>query len=113
MSYIALDAAANRLAAAHCRRRRAGTVVALALSSSTAFVISLLATLKAGGAYLPIDPDYPTDRMAFMVADSGARVLVTTAGMARTATIALAHNATAAGQFRGSKSWKLMTIASI
>lgn len=105
VSYIALDAAANRLA----RQLIAvgvgpETVVALALSSSTAFVISLLATLKAGGAYLPIDPDYPTARLAFMLADSGARVLVTTAGMARTAKIALAHNATAAGQFRSSRS---------
>ena len=40
-------------------------------------VIALLAILKAGAAYLPLDPDYPQERLAFMLADAGAPLLVT------------------------------------
>ena len=40
-------------------------------------VIALMAVLKAGGAYLPLDPDYPQDRLAYMLEDSKADILVT------------------------------------
>jgi amino acid adenylation domain-containing protein len=42
-------------------------------------VVAIVATLKAGGAYLPLDPDYPAQRLAFMLEDAGARVVVTDA----------------------------------
>ena len=55
---------------------RRGDVVAVRLERSLVFLPALLAVLKAGAAYLPLDPGYPEDRLAFMVADSGAvRVL--------------------------------------
>ena len=44
-------------------------------------IISLLAVLKAGGAYLPLDPDYPAGRLEFMIKDSGTEILVTHSGI--------------------------------
>ncbi len=55
-------------------------------------LVGLLGILKAGGAYLPLDPAYPPERLAFMLADAGARVLVTQSGlMERLPEIAAAH----------------------
>ncbi len=45
-------------------------------------VVAMLAVWKAGGAYLPLDPDYPAGRLAFMLADSHASVLVAGAAVA-------------------------------
>jgi len=47
------------------------------MERSAEMVVALLAILKAGGAYVPLDIDYPADRLSFMMADSGATVLVT------------------------------------
>jgi non-ribosomal peptide synthetase component F len=44
-------------------------------------VIGLLGILKAGGAYLPLDPSYPAERLAHMLADASAQVLMTQAGL--------------------------------
>ncbi|MBN8908376.1 MAG: AMP-binding protein, partial [Rhodospirillales bacterium] len=44
-------------------------------------VVGLIGILKAGAAYLPLDPDYPADRLGFMLADAGAAVLVTQQGL--------------------------------
>ncbi|MCB1056354.1 MAG: AMP-binding protein, partial [Acidobacteria bacterium] len=57
------------------------TVVGLALDRSPGLVVGMLGILEAGGAYLPLDPVYPADRLAFMLEDSGARVLVTRGGL--------------------------------
>ncbi|WP_031013669.1 non-ribosomal peptide synthetase, partial [Streptomyces purpeochromogenes] len=52
-------------------------VVAVALPRSVDLVVSLLAVLRAGGAYVPVDPDYPADRVAYMLSDSRPALLVT------------------------------------
>src|SRR5262249_36494467 len=44
---------------------------------SVEMVVAMLAVLKAGGTYVPLDPSYPAERVAFMLADSGMRVLLT------------------------------------
>src|SRR6185436_9143232 len=72
-----LDAAAGLLA---LRLRQAGvgveSVVGVLAERSLEMVVGLLAVLKAGGAYLPLDPDYPAERLAFMLADSAAQVVL-------------------------------------
>ncbi|MEV4603151.1 amino acid adenylation domain-containing protein [Amycolatopsis sp. NPDC049253] len=78
MTYAELEARANRLA----RQLRAsgvgrGSVVGIALPRGPELMVSLLAVLKAGGAYLPLDTGYPPARIEFMVADSRAEVVIT------------------------------------
>ncbi|MCA9542675.1 MAG: AMP-binding protein, partial [Myxococcales bacterium] len=51
--------------------------VAVFMLRSIELVATLLGVLKAGGAYVPIDPTYPPERVAYMLSDSGARVIVT------------------------------------
>ncbi|MGI5163171.1 amino acid adenylation domain-containing protein [Spirillospora sp. CA-253888] len=79
VSYRELDARANRLAR-HLGRLgvRPETVVAVAMERGVELVTTLLAVLKAGAAYLPIDPGQPADRVAYMLADSGAAALLAT-----------------------------------
>ncbi len=71
LTYAELDARSNRLAR-HLIAHGVGpeTVVALAMPRSVDVIVALWATLKAGGAYLPIDPSYPADRIAFMREDA-------------------------------------------
>ncbi|MEW2620516.1 non-ribosomal peptide synthase/polyketide synthase [Streptomyces sp. NPDC048106] len=79
-TYAELEARANRLA--HLLAAEGAgpdRLVAVALPRSTDLVVALLAVLKAGAAYLPVDPDYPADRIAYMLQD-GAPVLLVTAG---------------------------------
>lgn len=80
LTYAELNAQANRLA--HLLiARGAGPerIVALALPRSPLLVVGLLAVLKAGAAYLPLDPDYPADRLAYMVEDAEPVCVVTDA----------------------------------
>src|SRR5947207_1430256 len=58
------------------------SVVALLMERSLEMVISLLAVLKAGGAYLPLDPSYPAQRLSFMLADAQPVVLLRQRGQA-------------------------------
>ncbi|MET0592660.1 MAG: amino acid adenylation domain-containing protein, partial [Polyangiaceae bacterium] len=77
-----LDRRANRLA--HGLRARgvgAGVVVGIMLERSFEMVVSILAVLKAGGAYLPVDPDLPAARIAYILSDSDARIVVTSANL--------------------------------
>jgi len=77
LSYRELDRRANRLAH-YLQERGVGpeTRVAICLERSLDLVIALLAVLKAGGAYVPLDPGYPKERLAHMVTDSGAVVVL-------------------------------------
>jgi len=78
LSYAELEARANRLAR-YLRRLGAaeGELVALLLPRGTALVVAVLAVLKAGAAYLPLDPAYPEERLRLILDDSGARLLLT------------------------------------
>ncbi len=58
---------------------RSETLVGIAVERSLDMVVALLATLKAGAAYLPLDPAYPADRLQFMLADSGVKLVLTQA----------------------------------
>jgi len=52
------------------------TIVGISLQRSFDMIISMLAILKAGGAFLPIDPTYPEDRIKYMLEDSGTEILI-------------------------------------
>jgi amino acid adenylation domain-containing protein len=82
LTYGELERRARRLAA---RLRRLGVApearVGLAVERSAELVVGLLAVLLAGGAYVPLDPDLPAERLAFLIADSGARLLLTRGGL--------------------------------
>ena len=83
LSYGELNRRANRLAH-HLRAKgvAAETPVGICLDRGVDFVVAALAVLKAGGAYVPLDTGYPVERLAFMVEDTGAPVVVTTAALA-------------------------------
>ena len=55
----------------------AETVVGVMLERSVEVLVAVLGVLKAGGAYLPLDPEYPRERLQFMLADAAVRVLLT------------------------------------
>ena len=82
LSYRELNARANRLAH-HLRGQGIGTDsrVGVSLYRSPDMVVALLAVLKAGAAYVPLDPDLPVQRLAGMLHDSGARLLLTHADL--------------------------------
>src|SRR3954466_3413206 len=72
MSYAKLNATANRIANNLVRRGIApGALVGVCLQRSPELVAALLGVWKAGAAYVPLDPAYPPERLAFMSADSG------------------------------------------
>ncbi len=79
LSFAELNRRANRLAR-HLVARGAGPerVVALALPRSAEMVVAILAVLKAGAVYLPVDPEYPVDRIEFVLRDAQPVLVVTT-----------------------------------
>ncbi|MGW2231391.1 amino acid adenylation domain-containing protein, partial [Streptomyces formicae] len=84
LTYAELERRANRLA--HLLIERGvgpERLVALALPRSAGMIVALLAVLKAGGAYLPVDATYPRQRIDFMLDDAAPVLLVTTADIGR------------------------------
>ncbi|MEU4403878.1 amino acid adenylation domain-containing protein [Streptosporangium sp. NPDC023963] len=82
LTYAGLDARADELAALLRGRSVApGDVVGVCLDRSPDAVAALLAVWRAGAAYLPLDPDHPAERLAFMLDDSAASLVLTTAGL--------------------------------
>ncbi|GAA2657407.1 non-ribosomal peptide synthetase [Paractinoplanes durhamensis] len=79
LTYAELNAAADRLAAAlRARGAAPERLVGLALPRSADLVVAVLAVLKAGAGYVPLDPSYPAARLAFMLADADPIVVVST-----------------------------------
>ncbi|MFF3731963.1 amino acid adenylation domain-containing protein [Streptomyces sp. NPDC002476] len=83
LTYQELDSAANRLAHVLVARGAGpGRLVALALPRTAEMVTTLLAVLKTGAAYLPLDPEFPTRRIEQMLTDADPALLVTTGATA-------------------------------
>ncbi|SDN51080.1 non-ribosomal peptide synthetase [Allokutzneria albata] len=78
LTYAELDARSNKLAH-RLRALGAGsdTLVGVCLPRSVGQITALLAILKTGAAYLPVDPDYPEQRQRLLLADGGARLVIT------------------------------------
>ncbi|MCP4151997.1 MAG: AMP-binding protein, partial [bacterium] len=78
LTYKELDKKSNRLARYLQGKGVApGTIVAIIAERSIEMIIGLLGILKANGAYLPIDPNYPKERINYMLKDSGTGILLT------------------------------------
>src|SRR5262249_19257571 len=77
LSYGELEVRANQLAH-HLRALGVGaeSVVGVCLERSLELVVALIAVLKAGGGYLPLDPEYPAERLHYMMADARLVVLL-------------------------------------
>jgi len=96
LTYAELDARANRLAH-HLRGRGVGVEdrVALCMERGPELLAAFFGVLKAGAAYVPLDPAHPAERLGYMLRDSGARLLLTQSWVeprlpeARPATLAL------------------------
>ncbi len=78
LTYSQLDKRANRLAHRLIEQGVGPEVrVGIVMPRSADIMVAFLAVLKAGGAYVPLDPEYPLDRLRYMLADSGAALLLT------------------------------------
>jgi len=85
LTYQQLNQRANQLA--HYLQRlgvKPETLVGIFMERSLEMVVALLAILKAGAAYVPIDPSYPPDRLAYMLADAQVYLLLTTGKLLKT-----------------------------
>src|SRR2546425_12893887 len=78
LTYRELNGRANQLAQ-HLRALGVGpdSLVGVCVERSLKMVVGLLGTLKAAGGYVPLDPEYPKDRLAFMIQDANVPVLLT------------------------------------
>jgi non-ribosomal peptide synthetase-like protein len=83
LTYRELDDQANRLA--HALRERGigpDDMVAIQLEKTEFLYVAMLGALKAGAAYVPLDPGYPADRVAYILSDCQARLIVTQSSIA-------------------------------
>ncbi|MEV6929729.1 amino acid adenylation domain-containing protein [Dactylosporangium sp. NPDC051485] len=82
LTYAELDARVERLAAdLRTRGAAPGRTVAVCLPRTAELLVTLLAVQRTGAAYLPLDPDFPADRLAFMLADAAPALLVDAGGV--------------------------------
>ena len=85
LSYRDLEEKALQVAARLLERGVVpGDIVGICMERSPELVIAVLAIMKTGAAYLPLDPDYPPERIAFMIEDSQTRLVVADAALAAT-----------------------------
>ena len=77
-SYAELNAKANQLAACLVEEYaiQPDVLVGISMARSCDLIVTILAVMKAGGAYLPLDPDYPQERLNDMVADAGLKLII-------------------------------------
>ncbi len=79
LTYAQLDQRSDQVAAAlRAAGAKADDIIGLYMRRSAELVVGVLAILKCGSAYLPLDPSYPSDRIALMIADSGCPIVLTT-----------------------------------
>ena len=84
LTYADLNSRANRLA--HYLRGRGvgrGSITGICVPRSLTMVTALLAVLKSGSAYVPLDPTYPRERLDFMLKDSGVKLVLTSSSLNR------------------------------
>ncbi|MBZ5790388.1 amino acid adenylation domain-containing protein [Burkholderia contaminans] len=94
-TYRELDVGTSRIAAALRRRGvRPDTPVALCVERSFDMVMALVGVLKSGAAYLPVDPDYPAERIAYLLRDARPAVAITQAHLREQVQAALGDGAT-------------------
>ncbi|OXI49366.1 non-ribosomal peptide synthetase [Burkholderia aenigmatica] len=94
-TYRELDVSTSRIAAALRRRGvQPDTPVALCVERSFDMVMALVGVLKAGAAYLPVDPDYPAERIAYLLRDARPAVAITQAHLREPVEAALGDGAT-------------------
>ena len=85
VSFAELEARSHRLARYLVEQGvTADEVVGVSFARGVTMIEAFLAVMKAGGAFLPLDPGYPTDRLHYMLEDSGARLLLTSSDLAET-----------------------------
>lgn len=77
-TYEELNEKANFLAQTILAQNITTDIIAFSLSRSVNIIVTILAILKSGHTYMPIDPEYPIDRINFMLENSGTKVLITT-----------------------------------
>nr|WP_159102356.1 non-ribosomal peptide synthetase [Caldalkalibacillus mannanilyticus] len=77
LSYEELNRRANQLARKLCRNGvQPDTIVGILMDRSLEMIIGIMGVLKAGGAYLPLDPSYPAERIQYMLQDSGVDIVL-------------------------------------
>ncbi len=84
LSYMELNRKSNQLA--HLLREKgvkSDTAVGIMVERSLEMIIGIFGILMAGGAYLPINPDYPRERIDYMLNDSASKILITTQVLSR------------------------------
>lgn len=81
ITFKELNSKANKLAQKLVKQNVKGSFIGVSLSRTEQMLITILAILKAGANYLPLDPDFPDDRLKYILVDSGAKLLITTSNL--------------------------------